>query len=196
MRENSVFPDFKMLVCAAALAACGGSESVAGDAGADAPRDVPRIDLDAARMAPACSYTFQADVRSGPSAGYALRGQLTLVQGASGAAAGVLVPDGVPANDRARLVMVTAAVASGSITMRFTLPDGRLVVGTGPFAGFSMCPGDVVGTLTGPSAGDMGDWRTIYIPLSYGCAFCLGYCMANGSSNSTCGDACTFGGQC
>jgi hypothetical protein len=99
-----------------------------------------------------CEYTFELAVRSGPSAGLAVSGPLTLVMQADGTYAGGLH------DDATAKYFAVAGEAGG--TLRFTTPDGKTIVGKGPALGdFAReCPGALDGDLTGPERGDAGDW--------------------------------------
>lgn len=105
------------------------------------------------------SYDFTATVRSGPSAGTELHGDLILIPTTdANSANGIMY---IPASGTAPEQSIrTSAVKTGStIDLTFTLADGRTMKGSGPFAGdFTNGQATIDGMLTGPASGDGGDW--------------------------------------
>ena len=105
-----------------------------------------------------CVYDpFDATVKAGPSMGFAATGALTLIEEADGSLRGKL--ESKDANGAKTSVPVTGAVKDMSIELTFTLPDGGIINGVGTLdKPFEACAEPIQGTLTGPKAGDTGDW--------------------------------------
>lgn len=103
--------------------------------------------------APASSRIFSADVRSGPDKDLALWGRLAIRLSRSGTVSGAVVRAG------GLRVPVSGTAHGRTLTMAFHLPAGT-VSGTGTAShnirGIADLP--TRGTLTGPRAGDAGDW--------------------------------------
>jgi hypothetical protein len=104
-----------------------------------------------------CAYTFEMTVRSGPSAGFSVSGRFSLVQQADGSYAGGLV-DGATQS----YYPVTGTVVGDALELRFTTPQGEVMVGRGPRLGdfASSCMSSFEGTLMGPETSDTGDWQS------------------------------------
>jgi hypothetical protein len=104
-------------------------------------------------------YDFTATVRTGPSAGTELHGDLMLIQTSDpNHANGIMY---VPASGTTpeQSIPTSANKVGSTIDLTFTMPDGRLIKGTGPFTGdFTTGQGTINGALTGPGTGDGGDW--------------------------------------
>lgn len=146
---------------------------------------------------PQCSYDFTATIRSGPSAGTEVRGSLAMVQSGT-TVNSILVPMGSADRNTTTSVAVPTTASNGNITL--TIPQGSAnIVGTGAFSGFSPCPSQLAGTLTGPMSGDTGDWLgTIQFSSGLGCTFYVLYCKSSCPSCSTgnCAENCRAGGVC
>jgi hypothetical protein len=99
---------------------------------------------------------FSADVRSGPDKDLALWGRLTIRLSRSGALSGAVVRAG------GLRVPVSGAAHGRVLTMAFHLPAGT-VSGTGTASHKIRTVADLPtrGTLTGPRAGDAGDWAVM-----------------------------------
>ena len=158
-------------------------------------------DGSAARVPPGCNVAFTLDVRSGPSAPLQIAGDLTYVLDAGGHLVGVLVPAGA-GNDASRYLRVSGTVSNGTIVLQITQRDGSTITGTGPLAGAAATCAmstTMVGTLTGPRAGDVGDWagrnngvsqvRDGLVPY-----VCFAACSYLGGSDSQCNSQCTVNG--
>ncbi len=107
-----------------------------------------------------CQYVFEAEVRTGPSAGAKVEGTLTLEIDQTGAAVGfVQTLDGE--------VPVFGQVTGRALNMTLELAPGdakthpTLMYGTGsarnPITGED-CGKYLGGTFAGPALGDLGDW--------------------------------------
>jgi hypothetical protein len=140
-----------------------------------------------------CDYSFELSVRSGPSAGLSVSGPFSLQQQADGTYVGGLL-------DKAtgHYFPVTGK-ASGEL--RFTTPEGATIVGQGPALGdfAQRCPEDLQGDLTGPQAGDTGDWQSrccIEIANDTAVAVCNACLQNSGARPGTCGNCavCAFQG--
>ncbi|HRI65980.1 MAG TPA: hypothetical protein PK156_17150 [Polyangium sp.] len=105
-----------------------------------------------------CAYDpFNAVVREGPSAGLAASGALTLIEEMDGSLRGKL--ENTDAQGIKTTIPVTGSVKGKTIDLVFTLADGGQIKGTGTLAKpFEECAEPMEGTLTGPLAGDKGDW--------------------------------------
>lgn len=158
-----------LVVAVCALTACGGSDSTP-TADASTP--------DASTMA--CRRGFEATVQSGPNAGTTVMGTLVLTPTSATQVTGYVDPgtavDGgaLPAGMIRQRVPVTGVISGNQITLTLMLPNGSTMTGTGTLPGSTWsCPAsDFTGTLTGPGAGDTGDW-TITISGTV-CATVLG----------------------
>jgi len=110
-------------------------------------------------MLPSATYGFGATVRTGTSQGTSYQGDLVLVQSVdANHGEGVMY---IPAagSTPAQTIPVSAVVAAGNISLTFTMADGRVINGVGPFSGaVSDTASAVQGSLTGPAADDKGDW--------------------------------------
>lgn len=124
------------------VVACGSSEESA-----------PPLDITGIRLPTSCQTPFTASVRSGPSAGAAFTGILSLDYGkGDGSLSGSL------ATDSGVSVPVTGTVAGAQVTLQMITPSGT-VNGSGTLpVPQSPCSGELQGPLTGPTAGDAGDW--------------------------------------
>lgn len=104
-----------------------------------------------------CAYDFEMRVTAGPSAPFSVAGRLSLGSADDHTLTGSLQPTDV--TDPTRFVHVTGQRASGSVSLRFVLPDGRVISGVGAVpAGATGCMDNTPGTLMGPAPGDTGDW--------------------------------------
>lgn len=124
-------------------------------------------DLDAA--AATCSAELVGAVRVGPSTGAALggkqpgelRGTLTFALTKSGRVTGgrLALPDGSALD-------VSGQANGQAVTLRARVPLGGtlVLVGAGARA-ITACAGAWDGVLTGPAAGDLGDWHATATPL-------------------------------
>jgi hypothetical protein len=101
----------------------------------------------------ASARIFSADVRSGPDKDLALWGRLTIRISPSGALSGAVVRAG------GLRVPVSGTAQGRTLTLAFHLPAGT-ISGTGTASHKIRGLGDLPtrGTLTGPRAGDAGDW--------------------------------------
>ena len=136
------------------LTACGSSSS-SNDPGSSAAAET-------------CRRAFEATVTSGPDAHVGLYGDIVLTPttDANGTSlTGYVDPVAAPkgqtlaaATIKTR-VPLTGTQLGDQLSLRFTLPDGRTMQGTGtmPTSTFT-CPNAFSGTLTGPAAGDVGNW--------------------------------------
>jgi hypothetical protein len=129
-----------------------------------------------------CGYgQFRADVRSGPNAGLALSGVLQMGVDDAGALRGMLLPDDAEPDEDGKLpaVSVTGSIEGRTLNLAFESEAG-IVRGTGTLPGdFEACPEPVEGTLTGPAAGDTGDWDATG-DLSPRCSNLLGVIICTG----------------
>lgn len=126
-----------------------------------------------------CAYDpFDATVREGPSIGLAATGVLTLIEENDGSLRGKLESKddkGVKTE-----IPVVGSVTATTIDLTFTLADGGQIKGTGTLdKPFEQCPDPMKGTLTGPQAGDKGDWG------GYG-SHCFNDCRAIGGGFYEC----------
>jgi hypothetical protein len=133
----------------------------------------------------------QVDVRKGPSAPLALRGAMVIAEGPDGKLAGALVPSG---NGQPGLIGVGRS--EGQIRLEISGRSGK-IVGLGPFAGsLANPPASIRGDLTGPTAGDQGDWiiggiiRIITGQSSAVGAACFAACSVAGGSDASCDSKC------
>lgn len=98
---------------------------------------------------------FEFAVRQGPSAGLSISGVLTLVLEASGTVSRGVMTD----EEGNELATATGQVTGRAISLAFTLPDGRVLYGTGTSRGdLRMGAFELGGPLVGPEPGDAGDW--------------------------------------
>jgi hypothetical protein len=102
---------------------------------------------------PVSARVFSADVRSGPDKDLALWGRLSIRLSRSGALSGAVLRAG------GLRVPVSGTAHGRTLTLAFHLPAGTMS-GTGTAShkirGIADLP--TRGTLTGPRAGDAGDW--------------------------------------
>lgn len=132
-----------------------------------------------------CKYEFAADVRSGPSAPLRVAGTLRLAQREGQELLGEIQPEGGSAP-----ILTTGRISEDgeTITLRFQLIDGRVIRGSGPARGGPEgCTGIMDGTLTGPGAGDVGDWLGTALTAGR----CLSVCHTFSSNASTCAALCS-----
>jgi len=106
-------------------------------------------------------HGFEADVRSGPTAGMQLSGTLTLVANGNGALTGSLLSD-----DRQVYVTLKGEVNGYALNLAFDLGySGRTqtyIFGTGTLQHpFPDCSGATGGLLVGPQTGDNGVWNVV-----------------------------------
>lgn len=113
----------------------------------------PPLDISGIRVPTSCQTPFTATVRSGPSAGAAFTGVLSLDYAkGDGSLSGSL------STDSGMSVPVTGTMAGTQIALQMTTPSGTISgTGTLPVAQ-SPCVGELQGPLTGPMTGDAGDW--------------------------------------
>ncbi|MCC6313810.1 MAG: hypothetical protein IT337_07330 [Thermomicrobiales bacterium] len=112
-----------------------------------------------------CTLDFVATVRQGPGAGQTQNANQTAPGDVRGTLSfsltetGALKGGALRRSDGASLPVVGQAVGV-SLQMRITFPDGTAMVAVGvgeqPIAD---CRGALSGLATGPTAGDLGDWR-------------------------------------
>lgn len=103
--------------------------------------------------APGGSGIFSADVRSGPDADLALWGRLAIRLSRSGSLRGAVVRAG------GLRVPVSGTAHGRTLTLAFHLPAGTMSgTGTASHEIRSIADMPTRGTLTGPRAGDVGDW--------------------------------------
>jgi hypothetical protein len=96
---------------------------------------------------------FSADVRSGPDKDLALWGRLAIRLSPSGALSGAVVRTG------GLRVPVSGTARGRTLTLAFHLPAGTMSgTGTASHKIRSIADLPTRGTLTGPRAGDAGDW--------------------------------------
>ncbi len=127
--------------------------------GSASPQDGDPVDVSV------CKSDFEATVKQGPSAPLSLRGTLTLT-GDSRGAIGYLQPTG--SSDK---VPVNAQFVDNDIALKFYLPDATIIRGQGPATSpLSQCNGQMTGGLTGPKAGDSGDWLVRNFAQDLACA--------------------------
>ena len=100
-----------------------------------------------------CMITFDASVRTGPDAGWTLKGNLVLTVDPTGSATGVLTQaDGSD-------VKAVGQVNGRAINLAFDLGQDMYIFGAGTLTNtLSECTGQVGGPFAGPKAGDLGDW--------------------------------------
>lgn len=126
----------------------------------------------------ACSYDFSATVRSGPAAGTEVAGALYISRTTDDAFMGSLRP-----RDGSAPLTVGGHLAAGQMTLQIQLADGRTMTGSGAYAGaFEACQMNLAGELTGPSAGDTGDWLSQRILCNARCNTCI---------DNACGETCS-----
>ncbi len=103
-----------------------------------------------------CVMPFEVAVREGPNAESEYRGLLYVTLDDEGAAAGRLEITG------GAIAEVTGQITNQAVALRFELPDGAVLYGTGVANGDpSTCViYDMGGPVVGPDAGDLGDWKT------------------------------------
>lgn len=113
-----------------------------------------------------CVFNFEADVRSGPSAGLALVGVLRVPAQTTGT-----FDDGVlivadPANPDVITSITVVGQANGrAINLLLDVGDGDAVYGVGTLeTDLATCTGRVGGPLVGPAPGDQGDWAASVRP--------------------------------
>lgn len=152
-----VFTWMMAAICGAALTAgCGGDEP------AEQMQDDPLKDSKGV-----CAYeNFDATVTEGPSAGLKAEGTLTLIEEMDGTLSGKL--ESKDAMGAETSIPVTGKITDLTIDLTFTLADGGKISGTGALpTPFEQCGGPtkgmdpgpkMEGTLTGPKAGDKGNW--------------------------------------
>ena len=111
------------------------------------------LDISGLRAPTSCQMPFTASVRSGPSAGASFTGILSLdYSKGDGSLSGSLN------TDSGQSVPVTGMMSGNQIELQMTTPSGE-VHGTGTLpVDKSPCAGELQGPLTGPTAGDAGDW--------------------------------------
>lgn len=107
-----------------------------------------------------CTNLFEAIVREGPNAGLAVTGLLILpVPDAQGAFSGQLYPAGADGAYEDAPLTVSGEATDTTLSLTLTTASGQVLQGTGPIdAPMDSCPEPIEGTLTGPEAGDVGDW--------------------------------------
>lgn len=109
---------------------------------------------------PVCQYDFEATIRSGPDAGLAVHGELTLADLGdlkSGTAVGELVLD-----DEAGSRIVVSAKTGADLDLYFWLADGTMIHGNGTLtSSVGSCPARIEGSALGPHEGSVGDWLAI-----------------------------------
>jgi hypothetical protein len=139
-----------------------------------------------------CQYDFEATVRSGPSAPKTLHGTLTMVQPAANLAIARLdLASGGPP------IFTSGQIDGKNITLRFWLADGTSIIGTGPMEHpTDQCKGQMQGSLTGPVAGDTGDWlvNPNITPKSLLCGPFGNGCYFASATGGTCSDVCIMAG--
>ncbi|MFO0548523.1 MAG: hypothetical protein U0271_09060 [Polyangiaceae bacterium] len=101
----------------------------------------------------ACLWDFDATVRMGPSVNFAIRGKVLAAIYDGGGYGEIKMDDGSPN------IPVTFETEGTTMTMRFWLADGRVVVASGQGdVEPTQCTGQIDGDFIGPSEGDVGDW--------------------------------------
>jgi hypothetical protein len=106
--------------------------------------------------APLSARIFSADVRSGPDKDLALWGRLAIRLSRSGSLSGAVVRAG------GVRVPVSGTAHGRTLTMAFHLPAGTMFgTGTASHKIRSIADLPTRGTLTGPRAGDAGDWAVM-----------------------------------
>lgn len=103
-----------------------------------------------------CGMDFDVAVRSGPSAGLSLKGDLYFSFDRAGELQGDFTPEG------GKAIPVVGQVHGHLIGLVFDFGDAGIVWGTGTGVNpiFGLDCGDVVGGLfAGPADGDIGDWK-------------------------------------
>lgn len=108
-------------------------------------------------------YAFTATVRSGMSSGLSVQGDMVTVQLSDpNRAVGLVI--GADGTDP---IPVIATKVGDNINLSMTMANGQIIQGTGPFGGtFAAGPQSMQGTLTGPTATDMGDWAGTQRPCT------------------------------
>jgi hypothetical protein len=102
---------------------------------------------------PVGARVFSADVRSGPDKDLALWGRLAIRLSRSGGLSGTVLRAG------GLSVPVSGTARGRTLTMAFHLPAGTISgTGTASHKIRSIADLPTRGTLTGPRAGDAGDW--------------------------------------
>lgn len=143
------------------VSACDGGAPIdtaepAGDSG-DADTDTGDTAMDSGDTAsdlisaPFCVTSFSASVRSGPNAGLELPGVLVTVDDDSSISGSFLGTGGAP-------LPVPVTLEGDKITLAFNVEAGT-ILGTGTTeSSVEGCTGVMLGDLTGPAEGDIGDW--------------------------------------
>lgn len=107
----------------------------------------------AVAQAQGCTMDFEASVRQGPDAGILLVGNLSFKIDGNGRLSGALVTkDG-------RQIAASGQTVGQAISLIFNLDTDQHIFGTGTLEhDVQECSGVMGGSLTGPNAGDSGDW--------------------------------------
>lgn len=106
----------------------------------------------AAQQGGSCNGPFEASVRTGPNAGMNLAGDLQLSFDNQGRLSGTLV-----LNDGSK-IGTSGQTVGQAISLLFDV-GGEKIFGVGTLeSDLQMCTGVSGGPLTGPKAGDGGDW--------------------------------------
>ena len=102
---------------------------------------------------PKCYIQFQAKVYQGPDAGLSLAGDLKTEVDHTGVFSSTLIQESGPA------VTVTGQINGRAANFMMALDNEQYLFAVGTLQNASAgCSGVAGGTLTGPQAGDRGDW--------------------------------------
>ena len=102
---------------------------------------------------PKCHLQFQAKVHQGPEAGLSLAGDLKTEVDRTGVFSSTLIQENGPT------LTVTGQLNGRAVNLLVALGNAQYLFGVGTLQNASAdCVGVVGGTLTGPQAGDSGDW--------------------------------------
>lgn len=144
-----------------------------------------------------CKGSFNVQVRKGTNAGLAVKGTLEYIQvKGSSKIQGLVRPTGAE-EDRTKHIEVNGTVQDGKLSMTFTLPDQRVITGTGDYPKTGGCSSEqkVYGEAKGPAADDSGDWDGAILAAAVAAAtpyICYYSCRAGGGTVKACDKDCGF----
>ena len=146
-----------------------------------------------ARDYPVCAYDFEATIRSGPDAGLAVQGTLTLADLDAlkpGAGFGELVLDETGASR-----LAVSARTGADLDLAVWLADGTMIHGSGALSSaLGTCPARIEGSALGPRAGSTGDWLALGT-VNLTCTLQCGCPFDAQSATPACQNACVLLGQ-
>lgn len=144
-----------------------------------------------------CKGAFNVHVRKGTNAGLAVTGTLEYIQVKGTSNIQGLVKPANAENDRTKHIDVNGTVVDGKISMTFTLPDQRVITGTGDYPKSGGCSTELkmLGDAKGPGADDTGDWDGAILAAAVAAAspyICYYSCRATGGTVKACDKDCGF----